>query len=179
MARGSKAMAMVRRVALRTTVAMLLAAVAGCRNGCANEGANGGERHRGTDDDAQERAVSREKVAPPGNLTDLAHEVGLTFPPSARLIGQDREAGMDDYLQFKVEIDVSDLTAFEASSPIPAQAMEPGAGGRMGPDHDFWDPHRAASLRTGQKSLPGARVLNIGIAESGNEVALYIVNHGT
>jgi hypothetical protein len=103
----------------------------------------------------------------------------LTFPPSARLVGQHREAGMDDYLQFKVEIEAADLPAFEASSPIPKQAMEPGEGGLMGPDHDFWDPHRATTLRTGQKSLPDARALNVGIAESGSKVALYVVNHGT
>jgi hypothetical protein len=160
---------------------MLLPAAAGCRTGCTggDERAHGSESRSGSEDNEQERAVSREKKAPSRTLTELAHEVGLTFPPSARLLGQHREDGMDDYLQFKVEIDAAELPVFEASSPIPGQAMEPGGGGLMGPDHDFWDPHRAATLRTGQKSLPGARVLNLGMAESGGKVALYVVNHGT
>jgi hypothetical protein len=168
-----------RRAAPAAMTALLLAAAGGCRGGCMGEGDRGTEGRSRSDNNQQERAVSRDNKAPSGNLTDLAREVGLTFPPSAQLLGQHREAGMDDYLQFKVEIDAAELPAFEASSPIPGAAMEPGEGGLMGPDHDFWDPHRAASLRTGQKSLPAARALNIGIAASGGKVALYIVNHGT
>ena len=110
----------------------------------------------------------------------------MTFPPSARLIGFSREAGMDDHLKFKVEIDSRDLSSFLASSPIPVEAMRPGEHGLLGPDGAYWDPRRAPRLRTGQKLLANARVLNIGIGEAvatgdggAKVVALYIVNHGT
>jgi hypothetical protein len=138
--------------------------------------AEGGCR-RGDKD--QERPVSRETKPAPASLDELAREVGVTFPASARLIGFNRENGMDDYLQFKVEIDARDLPKFQASSPIPEEAMEAGEGALLGPDQGFWDPHRARNLRTGQKSLPNARALNIGAVERGAKVSLYIVNHGT
>jgi len=127
----------------------------------------------------QEPAISREKKPAPASLSDLSREVGLVFPASARLIGFNRENGMDDYLQFKVEMDAGDFPKFQASSPIPEAAMEPGEGGLLGPDQGFWDPNRSKNLRTGQKSLPNARALNIGIAEHGAKVSVYIVNHGT
>jgi hypothetical protein len=138
--------------------------------------AEGGCR-RGDGD--QERPVSRETKPAPASLEELAREVGLAFPASARLVGFNRENGMDDYLQFKVEIDARDLPAFRASSPIPEEAMKAGERGLLGPDQGFWDPNRARNLRTGQKSLPNARALNIGLAERGAKVCLYIVNHGT
>jgi len=129
--------------------------------------------------DQDDRAVSREAKPASASLDDLGREVGLTFPASARLIGFNRENGMDDYLQFKVEIDAPDLPNFQASSPIPEAAMEPGERGLLGPDQGFWDPSRAKNLRTGQKSLPNARALNIGLAKNGAKASLYIVNHGT
>lgn len=127
----------------------------------------------------QDRSVSRESKPVSASLDELGREAGLTFPASARLIGFNRENGMDDYLQFKVEIDAADFPKFQASSPIPDAAMKPGVGGLLGPDDGFWDPNRPKNLRTGQKSLPNARVLNIGVAEHGAKVWLYIVNHGT
>jgi len=127
----------------------------------------------------QDRPVSRETKPAAATLDDLGQEVGLKFPPSARLIGFNRENGMDDYLQFKVEINAADFPEFQASSPVPEAVMEPGEGGLLGPDQGFWDPNRAKNLRTGQKSLPNARALNIGVAENGAKVYLYIVNHGT
>ena len=70
---------------------------------------------------------------------------------------------------------------------IPADAMEPGEHGLLGPDGGYWDPRRAPRLPTGQKLLANARVLkNIGIGDAvptgdggAKVVALYIVNHGT
>jgi hypothetical protein len=113
-------------------------------------------------------------------LPELAREVGLTFPPKARLIGMARENGIDDILMFKVEIDARDLASFMATSPVPADAFEPGEGGLLGPDHGFWDPSHASRLRTGQTILKNQRALNIGFDDGhGDVVAIYIVNHGT
>lgn len=78
----------------------LLGAVDGCRKG-----------------QEEDRAVTRTKEAS-ASLADLAREAGVTFPPSARLIGFSREAGIDDYLNFKVEIDAKDLAAFWLRRPF-------------------------------------------------------------
>jgi len=151
------------RFTLLAVLALLSTSWEGCRRG-------------GKD---QEPRVSRETRPASATLDELAREVGITFPASARLIGFNRENGMDDYLQFKVEIDASDFPKFQVASPIPEAAMEPGEGGLLGPDRGFWDPNRARKLRTGQKSLPDARALNIGVSEHDGKVSLYIVNHGT
>jgi len=113
-------------------------------------------------------------------LEQLAREAGVKFPVAARLIGSARESGMDDRLCFKVELPASDLPAFLASSPVAADAFEPGEGGLLGPDHGFWDPSHSQRLRTGQTILPGQRALNIGIDDGRPDVvAIYVVNHGT
>lgn len=86
---------------------------------------------------------------------------------------------MDDYLRFKVEIDSRDLAAFLGSLPIPPEAFRPGTRGYLGSDEGYWDPQRAPRLRAGQKMLSDHRVLNVGVSDTGNVAALYIVNHGT
>lgn len=126
------------------------------------------------------RGVPGERDQSRATLAQLAHETGLRFPPSARLVGSAREDGIDDLLRFKVQISPAELAAFLAASPVPAAAFESGEGGLLGPDQGFWDPSRAKHLRTGQKILPGQRALNIGIDDGrADVVALYIVNHGT
>jgi hypothetical protein len=80
-----------------------------------------------------------------------------------RLIGVGRESGLDDMVRFKLEIDPHDLASFLATSPVPPEAFAPGAGGLLGPDQAFWDPSRAARLRTGQVVQKNQRALNIGI----------------
>jgi hypothetical protein len=113
-------------------------------------------------------------------LAALGHEVGLTFPASARLVGVSRERGIDDLVRFKVELPRADLASFLAAAPVPADAYEPGDGGFLGPDQGFWDPSRAVSLRTGQTIRDNHRTLNIGVAEAGpGRAAVYIVEHGT
>ncbi|MDB4981375.1 MAG: hypothetical protein JWM82_2127 [Myxococcales bacterium] len=126
---------------------------------------------------------AREGAEPTGGVPTLAalgQEVGLTFPSSARLLGVHRERGIDDLVRFKVELGADDLPRFLASSPVPEEAFEPGEGGLLGPDEDFWDPGRANRLRTGQAMVKNNRALNIGIADGPTRrVVLYIVNHGT
>lgn len=117
---------------------------------------------------------------PAPTLTQLANQVGLTFPQSARLIAVHRESGIDDMVSFKVEMAPTDLPAFMAASPVSADAFSPGEGGLLGPDNGPWDPNRAAKLRTGQVIRTNHRALNIGIDDGkAGAVFLYIVDHGT
>jgi hypothetical protein len=83
-------------------------------------------------------------------------------------------------VRFKVELEPGDLAAFLATSPVSADAFEPGAGGLLGPDQGFWDPSRAIHLRTGQAIVANHRALNIGVDDGRPRlVFVYIVNHGT
>jgi hypothetical protein len=114
-------------------------------------------------------------------LDELSRELTLAFPPGTRLVGVLRDSGMDDSVRAKLEMDGADFPKFLASTSIRVESLVPGAGGRMGPDRDFWDPHRAKGLRTAQVIRPGEehRVLNVGVAEAGSGlVAVYIVEHG-
>ena len=88
---------------------------------------------RPTNDREREDPVNRAKEQP-GTLPDLAREVGLTFPASARLIGVHREAGMDDAVMLKVEIAAGDFPAFVKTCPVPPEAFAPRTRGLMGPD---------------------------------------------
>jgi hypothetical protein len=135
------------------------------------------------DPPAEERGVSVSGGGPKPvrALGDLGREVGLVFPAGARLIGVERENGMDDLLALEVEIKSSELAAFLERSPVKAADLQPGEGGLLGADHDWWAPGRAVNLRTGQARLPGARVLNLGVADGHRPgtTVLYVVNHGT
>lgn len=110
----------------------------------------------------------------------LGYELNVPLPPSTRVIGVERENGMDDLVSAKLEMAESEWPGFLASTPIQVDAFRPGARGMLGQDHGFWDPHRAAGLKTAQAPLPGARYLTVGVTAAVNgTVRVYIVNHGT
>lgn len=110
----------------------------------------------------------------------LGHELNVPLPPSTRVVGVERENGMDDLVSAKLEMAESEWPVFLASTPIQPDAFRPGPRGMLGEDHGFWDPHQAAGLKTAQAPLPGARWLNIGVSSAVNgTVVVYIVNHGT
>lgn len=118
---------------------------------------------------------------PTESLAQLGAELKLMFPQSAHLIGVHRSpGGMDDAVRIKLEMAKEDLPVFLAQTQVDVQSFRPGTRGMLGADRDFWDPHRAKGLRTGQVQRPGARALNVGVDDSGDRVAvLYIVEHGT
>lgn len=110
----------------------------------------------------------------------LGKELGVKFPASARLLGVERENGMDDMARAKVAIAAADLPAFLASTPLAPAAFAPGSGGLLFHDRDWWGPDSALHLRTAQARLASARVLNIGVDDGHPGVVyLYLVNHGT
>jgi hypothetical protein len=114
------------------------------------------------------------------SLSKLSTELGLSFPPSTRLIGILRNNGMDDAVRVKLEIAASEFPAFLTQTGIDDAGLRPGARGMLGPDRDFWDPHQSKSLRTGQVSRPNARSLNLGFDDGrGGLVVAYLMEHGT
>lgn len=123
-------------------------------------------------DDMRERA--------PDSLESAGREVGVKFPPAARLVGVHRERGLDDLVAVKVEMAASEWPAFLAGTPVDPKSFRAGERGLLGPDEGFWDPHKARNLRTAEVSLPDARALNIGFDDSRpGIVVVYVVNHGT
>lgn len=113
-------------------------------------------------------------------LESVGRQMGLAFPASAKLIGVHRERGADDLMAAKVEMPAAEWPSFLAKTPIDPTLFRPGERGLLGPDHDFWDPHKAKNLRTAEAPLPNARVLNLGYDDSRTSVfAVYVVNHGT
>ncbi len=116
----------------------------------------------------------------PASWIALGAELGVTFPPGARLVGMKRENGMDDMVCAKVAIAPETLPAFLASAPLAPETFRSGSRGFLLSNQDWWDPDSALHLRTGQAHMPGARALNIGVDDGHPGVVyLYIVNHGT
>lgn len=118
---------------------------------------------------------------PTESLAALSAELELQFPPSARLVGVHRSrGGMDDAVRVKLELAASELPLLLTQTKIDVESFEPGTGGLLGPDQDFWDPHHAPALRTGQGKRAGGRVLNMGIDDShASSTVIYLVEHGT
>jgi hypothetical protein len=150
---------MQRRAFIEASASVLLGAM-GCKDGGTRMNAN---------------------PEPTESLAALGKELDLVFPPSARLIGVRRSpGGMDDAVRVKLELSTAELPSLLTQTKIETASFRPGARGMLGPDGDFWDPHASASLRTGQDERAGGRVLNVGVDESREGVAvLYLVEHGT
>lgn len=114
------------------------------------------------------------------SVSELGSELGLSFPPSTRIVGVRRESGIDDAVQAKLEIGKGELAGFLAKTPIDPSGMRPGTGGFLGSDVDFWDPHKVQGLKTGQAKTAKGRVLSVGVDQSRPDVViLYIMEFGT
>lgn len=116
----------------------------------------------------------------PESLAALGKELGVSFPATTKLIGVHRERGADDLIAVKIELPAADWSGFLSSTPVDASLFRAGERGLLGPDHDFWDPHQAKSLRTVETTLPSGRVLNLGYDDSrGSVFAVYVASHST
>jgi hypothetical protein len=121
-----------------------------------------------------------ESVTAAESLSTLSKELGLTFPPSTRLGGVLRSSGMDDAVRFKLEMNTSEFPSFLAQTGVDPELTRPNMQGIFGPDRDFWDPHQAKSLRTGQVKRPDARALHVGYGEARpGTTVVYVMEHGT
>jgi hypothetical protein len=126
------------------------------------------------------QCLPRAQPRSPETLAALAPELGVTFPPSTRLLGVRRLNGMDDWIGVKVEMRRADWPVFLSSTPIDPATLTPGEAGLFGPDQGFWEPNQHSDLRAAQAVLGEVRALNVGVADVGSEtVIVYIVNHGS
>ena len=114
------------------------------------------------------------------DIAELTRATGLELPKAARLVGVEREDRGEAHLRAKLIMSRDEWAAFSAKLPIPNDLMEPGTGGFLGQDQDWWDPHAARELRTGQIQRQPGVYLNVGVDDSNpSAVSVYIVQHGT
>lgn len=104
--------------------------------------------------------------------------LGSPLPKTAKVVVYEQQSGMDDMQRVRLDLSKSDYADIAARLPVSADAMSPGAG-RLGADRGRWDPHATKGIRSGQSALAGGRFVNVGVAEHGDRVTLFIMEHGT
>lgn len=117
--------------------------------------------------------------SPTVDLDTLSRELQLSLPKGTRVLGVDRESGIDDMVRAKVEVSRDDLAQMLAPLPLTTDKFRAGAG-RLGSDGGFWNPHATPGIRYAQMRLSGGRALHVGYADAGQDrVVLFLMNHGT
>jgi hypothetical protein len=113
------------------------------------------------------------------DLVLLSRELQVSLPNGTRILGVDRESGIDDMVRAKLEVSREDFDELMASIPLMADKFIAGAG-RLGSDGGFWNPRATPGIRYAQRRLPGGRALHVGYADAGQgRVVLFLINHGT
>lgn len=113
------------------------------------------------------------------SLSQLAQQVGVPFPPEARLLGARRERGIDEYVMFKVELPAALLPAFMGTLPFSDDDARPGDNAPFGADDGFFDPS-TTSLEHFYEGYAAERALKLGITPAKNGwVTVYVVSFQT
>ncbi|WP_133513008.1 hypothetical protein [Candidatus Thiosymbion oneisti] len=113
-------------------------------------------------------------------LDELAAKLGLRFPADTELLGVRSEQGMDDALFAKVTFGAQGWAAFVLSASLTEADFTEDKRYLLGPDEDWWDPERPASLPTAQAALPNAEYLNVGVDRGdGARILVYLMWHQT
>lgn len=114
----------------------------------------------------------------PQALAVLRPLLGGDLPRSMRVLHFEQQSGVDDMLRAKLQMSRSDFESIAPRLPVTLDSMSQGAG-RLGADTGAWDPHKTGGIRSGQAALGGARFINVGVAEHGDLVTLFVMEHGT
>ena len=109
----------------------------------------------------------------------LSKELGMSLPASIRVLGVERQEGMDDIVRAKLEMPRAVFEANAKSLPLEPSKLRPGVG-RLGTDRGFWNPGHYQDIRSGSAMREGARAFHLGIASRPDDtVVVFIVSHGT
>lgn len=112
-------------------------------------------------------------------ISEFTANAAITLPASAEPIAYREERGMDDALWLQVRMPAADLPALLGSSPFKDSKLGGTDKSIEGCFSAFWKAP-PARYRSGQESLPNARVLNILIDESDPaNVVVYLMWHET
>jgi hypothetical protein len=112
------------------------------------------------------------------DLATLEKEVGIPLPADTRVLWVERQSGMDDMVRTKLQMSRRAFATLADKLPVKPKDLRPGAG-RLGTDREGWDPHATPGLRSGQAALDDGRYLNVGVADDGATVTVFLMNHGT
>jgi hypothetical protein len=108
----------------------------------------------------------------------LSQRVGFALPEGTRVVRATPNAGREGLVRAKLEMSPAAVSRLLAVTQIPK--LRVGDADRLGPDHDYWDPHRAAQLRFGSARLPDSRSVVVGLDEARPDVTVvYLMVHGT
>lgn len=108
----------------------------------------------------------------------LSQELGIPIPPEAKVLGVNRESGMDELVRVKLLVPLPSRDKFLAELPIRQDAFRPGVG-RLGSDDAFWNPHATPQIRSATKALADGGYLLIGLADGAGETIVFLAKHGT
>lgn len=112
------------------------------------------------------------------NADALGGKLGVHLPNGTRVVGVISNDEGDGLIRAKLEMPATQVPAFLTSANV--QNLEEAGPDLLGPDEWFWDPHRAASLRSGEVQMPNARFLLVALDQSrADKAVIYVIAHGT
>jgi hypothetical protein len=78
----------------------------------------------------------------------LQQKLSLKLPKGTEVLGVETEAGIDDAIRAKLRVPAASGADFLRDCAV--KRFRQGGANLLGPDHGFWDPHRARMLRSGE-----------------------------
>lgn len=113
-------------------------------------------------------------------LSDWETVMHVKFPPGTEALGLMKVEERDDLVRLKVRMPAAAWPEFLKSAPIDEQDLTEKRRFFLGPDEEWWDPSKPASLPTAQARLENGSVLNIGVDRGDSQFAtVYLLWHET
>ena len=120
----------------------------------------------------------KENANEPERIELVGKEIGLALPHNTKVLGFRRESGLDDMIQVKLEMPVSDWNSFLKGLPIRQGDFREEKRFLLGADGGWWNPQSHSELPTCQIQQKNNRFVNMGFYKKSTTIVVYIVNHG-
>lgn len=120
--------------------------------------------------------MAKDKIS----LSEWETTMHVKFPPGTEALGLMKLEERDSLVRLKVKMPAAAWPEFLGNAPIDEQDLTDKRRFFLGPDEEWWDPSKPASLPTAQARLANGSVVNIGVDQSGGEtVIVYLLWHET
>lgn len=111
-------------------------------------------------------------------VRSVAQKLGIKLPQGTEVVGVETEAGFDDAIRAKRRVPAPSGAEFLRDCAV--KRFRQGGSNLLGPDHAFWDPHRARMLRSGEVTLQSGRALLVAIDKSASDALIvFAMNYST
>jgi hypothetical protein len=129
----------------------------------------------------KQKAKEEREMTKVPDVAELGREVGLSLPPSTKIVAVRRESGMDDAVFAKLELARADWQRLAAQPPLSTAEFGLENKSYLSSDDGWWNPSTIEGLRVAQIEMPKGRWLNVGVDEATKPgvVTLYVLNHST